>query len=179
MTIGTQVEALGVVTTTDDALQVVLHRRYAKPIEKVWSAITSPERLADWLAAADIEMKPGGVIRLSWSDGAYTMEGRVIDCDPPHVFAWTWPLDGRDTTVRFELQRDADGCLLTLTHSGLSTHKNSSGSGVRAGWHAHLEGLPDAIEGRATPWATKSEREDALEAYYPPLLDDVARVGTT
>jgi hypothetical protein len=55
-----------------------------------------------------------------------------------------------------------------LTHSGLSP-RDGDGAGVRAGWHAHLEGLPDAIEGRRTPWATKTAREDALEKRYPDL----------
>jgi uncharacterized protein YndB with AHSA1/START domain len=159
---------LGEVTATDDALQVVFHRRYAKPIEKVWAAITTPERLADWLAEAEIEMKAGGTIRFNWRNGEYRMEGRVLVCDPPHSFAWTWNLDDRDTLVRFDLRADGDGCWLTLTHSGLSP-KDGRGSGVRAGWHAHLEGIPDAIEGRATPWSVKTAREAALAGAYPKL----------
>ena len=159
---------LGEVTVADDALQVVFHRRYAKPIEKVWAAVTTPERLADWLAVAEIEPRPGGVIRLNWNNGAHTMEGRVTAYEAPHIFAWTWLLDGRETQVCFKLQADGDGCLLTLTHSGLSPRKGS-GAGVRAGWHAHMEGIPEAIEGRATPWATKTAREAALSAHYPAL----------
>ena len=161
-------EAAGEVTRVNDALQVVFHRHYARPIEKVWAAITTPERLADWLADAEIEMRTGGKIRLSWNDGAHTMEGRVLVCEPPKSFAWTWTLDGRETVVRFDLRRDGDGCRLTMTHSGLSTTAGQGG-GVRAGWHAHLEGLPDAIEGRKTPWATKTERQTALSSLYPPL----------
>lgn len=160
--------ALGDVTIADNALQVVFHRRYAKPIEKVWAAITTPERLADWLAVADIEFKTGGAIRLTWN-GQYTMEGRVTAYEPPRVFAWTWPIDDRDTHVRFELQPDGEGCLLTVTHSGLSPRAGDIGGNVRAGWHAHLEGLPEAIEGRATPWETKVAREDALSELYPAL----------
>ena len=95
------------------------------------------------------------------------MEDHVIAWEPPHTFAWSWPLDDRETIVRFELQADGDGCLLTLTHSGLA--RNGNGSGVRAGWHAHLDGLPAAIDGRATPWETKTAREDALDAQYPDL----------
>ena len=97
-------DAPGQVTATDDALQVVFHRHYARPIEKVWAAITTPERLADWLADAEIEMRTGGKIRLSWNDGAHTMEGRVLVCEPPKSFAWTWTLDGRETVVRFDLK---------------------------------------------------------------------------
>jgi uncharacterized protein YndB with AHSA1/START domain len=159
--------ALGEVTIADDALQVVFHRRYPKPIEKVWAAITTPERLADWLAVAEVQMKPNGTLRMTWN-GQFSMEGRVTACEPPRLFAWTWPLDGRETEVRFELQPDEGGCLLTLTHSGLSPRKGSGG-GVRAGWHAHLEGLPEAMEGRPTPWATKVAREAALSERYPAL----------
>jgi uncharacterized protein YndB with AHSA1/START domain len=158
--------ALGEVTLADGAMQIVFRRRYAKPVETVWSAITTPERLADWLAAAEIELKPGGAIRLLMNN-EYRVEGRVTACEPPHVFAWMWPLDGRETHVRFEMESDHDGCLLTLTHSGLDGA--GAGAGVRAGWHAHLEGLPDAMEGRATSWATKVAREDALSDFYPAL----------
>ena len=161
-------EAPGQVTVADDALQVVFHRHYARPIEKVWAAITTPERLADWLAEAEVELKPGGKISFNWNKGAHTMEGRVLVCEAPTTFAWTWALDGRETTVRFDLKPEADGCWLTLTHSGLST-KAGSGAGVRAGWHAHLEGLPDAIEGRKTAWATKTARQEAVSSLYPAL----------
>jgi uncharacterized protein YndB with AHSA1/START domain len=160
-------DAIGEVTATRDDLQVVFHRRYGKPIEKVWAAVTTPERMADWLAHAEVEMRIGGKIRLTWN-GVHSMEGRVVACEAPRVFAWTWELDGRETVVRFDLKPDGDGCWLTLTHSGLSP-KAGRGAGVRAGWHAHLEGIPDAMEGRATPFATKTAREAALAGAYPEL----------
>jgi uncharacterized protein YndB with AHSA1/START domain len=159
--------SLGEVTVADDAMQVVFQRHYKKPIEKVWAALTTPERLADWLALLDVEMKVGGVIRLDWH-GHSQMEGRVVALDPPHTFAWTWPLSGRDTVVRFDLETEGDGCNLTLTHSGLNPAPGM-GSGVRAGWHSHLEGIPDALEGRATSWDTVIARRDAMQASYPPL----------
>ena len=40
---------------------------------------------------------------------------------------------------------------------------------MRAGWHAHLEALPDALEGRATAWEIKIAREKALSSAYPNL----------
>jgi uncharacterized protein YndB with AHSA1/START domain len=158
---------LGEVTVADNNLQVVFHRRYNKPIAKVWAALTTPERLADWLALSDIEMKVGGAVRLDWH-GHNKMEGRVVALDPPHTFAWTWPTGGRETVVRFDLEADGDGCKLTLTHSGLNPAPGM-GSGVRAGWHSHLEGLPDAMEGRATSWETIIARRDAMQPSYPPL----------
>jgi len=158
---------LGDVTVANDALQVIFHRRYNKPVAKVWAAITTPERLADWLANAEIEMKVGGVIRLDWF-GHNSMVGRVVALDPPNTFAWTWRLGERETVVRFDLEADGDGCLLTLTHSGLSP-KAGPGAGVRAGWHSHLEGIADAIEGRRTAWETIIARRDAVAPRYPAL----------
>ena len=132
------------VTATGDALQVVFRRHYRAPVEKVWAALTTPERLADWFAQADVDLRVGGTIRLNWNNRGGT-DMRITVCDPPRAFAWVWKMSGRDTLVRFDLSPDAGGCLLTLTHSGVPL----SGDGVRAGWHAHLEGLTDALEGRA------------------------------
>lgn len=159
---------LGQVTVADDNLRVVFRRRYAKPIAKVWSAITTPERLADWLAQVSYEPRAGGALRVDWENG-HSMDGRVVTFDPPTTFAWMWPLYGRDSLVKFELEADGEAaCWLTLTHSGIDPTPGNGG-GVRAGWHAHLEGLDDAIEGRKTLWDTIMERNAALQPLYPAL----------
>ncbi len=157
---------LGEVTTTRDAMTVRFRRRYNKPVEAVWAAVTIPERLADWLAVAEIELREGGKIHLTWNN-SNSMTGTVTVCAPPKALAWHWPIDGRDTLVRFDLEPDGAGCLLTLTHSGLPT--TGPATGVRVGWHAHLEALPAAMEGRRTAWSVKTAREAALASRYPAL----------
>jgi uncharacterized protein YndB with AHSA1/START domain len=161
---------LGGVVVADEAVTLTFRRRYDRPIGKVWAAITTPERLADWFAAVEMELKVGGAIRIDWNRGMHTMEGRIVACDPPRALAWSWRLDGRETLVRFDLETDGEGCTLTLTHSGLALN-GPQASGVRAGWHAHLEGLPDAIDGQATSWAVKQARETALAAAYSARSD--------
>lgn len=158
----------GEVTVKDDSLQIVFRRRYAKPLAKVWAALTVPERLADWFGAAKIDLRAGGSLRLSFTNG-HTMAFGITRVEMPHLLELSWVLDERDTRVLFELAPDGDGCRLTLTHSGLSP-RAGRGAGVRAGWHAHLEGLADAVEaGRATPWAVKEQRIAALAPLYPAL----------
>ena len=44
---------MGEVTVAGDALQIVFRRHLRAPIEKVWAALTTPERLADWFANAE------------------------------------------------------------------------------------------------------------------------------
>jgi hypothetical protein len=41
-------EPNGVIRKTDNGYEIVFVRRLAKPIEKVWAALTVPERIADW-----------------------------------------------------------------------------------------------------------------------------------
>jgi len=156
---------MGVITATGDALQVVFRRRYRQPVEKVWAALTVPERLADWFATAEVDLRVGGVIKLNWN-GVYSADVTITVCEPPRALAWRWAIGDRDTLVRFDLTPDGDGCALTLTHAGLSLDGARDG-GVRAGWHAHLEAIPAALEDRATPWEVKTAREAALAGAYP------------
>ena len=157
----------GEVTVKDDLLQVVFRHRYTKPVAKVWAALTTPERLEDWFGAAKIELRVGGTLHITAANGK-SLEFSITRVDAPHVLGWSWMIDGLDTSVLFELAPDGDGCQLTLTHSGLSA-RNGRGAGVRAGWHAILEGLADSLDGRATPWALKEQREAAAAPLYPPL----------
>ncbi len=119
------------------------------------------------MGAAKIELRVGGTMHITSANGKQT-ELRITRVDAPHVLGWSWMLDGLDTSVLFELAPDGEGCQLTLTHSGLSA-RHGRGAGVRAGWHAVLEGLADSLDGRATPWALKEQRESAAAPLYPPL----------
>ena len=157
----------GEVTVKDDRFQIVFHRRYAKPVAKVWAALTTPERLEDWLGAAKIELRVGGRLQLSFANGK-SIELSVTLVDAPHVLGWSWMVDGLNTSVLFELAPDGEGCRLTLSHSGVNA-RQGRGAGVRAGWHAILEGLADSLDGRATPWALKEQREAAVAPLYPPM----------
>ena len=65
---------LGEVTVSDDTLQIVFHRHLRAPVEKVWAALTTPERLADWFANAEIDLRVGGILRL---DGECQGQGRL------------------------------------------------------------------------------------------------------
>ena len=155
---------LGEVTTEADGMKIVFHRHLRAPVERVWAALTVPERLANWFAEAVVDLRVGGTLSLNWN-GENQGDMRITVCDPPRSFAWVWEIGGHDTLVRFDLKPEAGGCELTLTHSGVP----AAGRGVRAGWHAHLEGLPAAVEGHATPWEVKVAREEALADAYPKL----------
>lgn len=155
---------LGEIRRTGDTVELVFRRRLNRPLEKVWAALTVPERIADWFAQTTIN---GERIDFYLPDVDVRMAGRIVDNQPMRSFAWTWPqADAADSVVRFELEPDGDGCWLTLTQSGLVA-KDGAGNG--AGWHAHLGGLEAAADGVRTPWATVIAREQAVNARYRTL----------
>jgi hypothetical protein len=83
----------GEVTVKDDRMQVVFRRRYAKPVAKVWAALTTPERLEDWFGAANIDLRVGGTLYLTFANGksaAFT----ITRVEAPHVLGWSWMIDG-------------------------------------------------------------------------------------
>ena len=128
-------------------------------MEKVWAALTVPERLADWLAQARVDLRVGGAFELYWPTHDYRMAGVITELEHLRVFAWTWPSpEHPQSVVRWSLEPDGDGCRLTLRQSGLSAAPLKD---VAAGWHTHLEGLASACDGVAAPWRAERERENA------------------
>ena len=162
----------GVIRRTDDGYEIVFVRRLKRPIGKVWTALTVPERIADWLAAATIEpdLRLGAKLSLRFSEGDYRMAGEIIALDPPRLIAWTWPDrmgQPNPSVVRFELEPDGGGCVLTLRNSGHGLPE----PGQMAGWHTHLEGLEGSADGVFTAWDRVVEA--AHEARY---RDAIARL---
>jgi uncharacterized protein YndB with AHSA1/START domain len=150
-------DRLGEVRKASDGYELVFERRLAKPMETVWAALTVPERIAEWLTKAEVDLRLGGRFVLDWEDEGFRMEGVITEFDPPRLIAWTFPHEAHPNSVaRWELAPHSDGCRLTLTQTNLhSPHLID----VAAGWHAYLEGLPGAAADVATPWRAERERE--------------------
>ncbi|MFL5296349.1 MAG: SRPBCC family protein [Phenylobacterium sp.] len=150
-------DALGrVVDRGDGFYDIVLERRIRKPVEKVWAALTVPERVADWFTTVEIDPRLAGHYRLRFEGGNGDMDGEIVGFDPPRLLAHTWPHETHpDSVVRYELEPDGEGCRLTLTQTALSR----VGLNALAGWHAFLEALPGAADAIRTPWTWAREKE--------------------
>lgn len=163
--------ANGVIHKRDDGYEIVFIRRLAKPIEKVWAALTVPERIADWFTEMRFvpELRLGARVEVHFPDDdpPYQMtKGEVVALEPPRLLAWTWPEeDHPNSEVRCELSPDGDGCILRFSQSGMGQKWLT---GTAAGWHVFLGGLEDATEGVRTPGSI--EREKALRPGYEAQL---------
>ncbi len=162
-------ERYGEIRKVGDSYEIVFQRRLKKPIEKVWAALTVPERIADWFAEMSFvpEARLGARVELRFDDPPYQIAtGEVVAFEPPRLFAWTWPdPDHPDSVVRCELVPDGDGCILTFSQSGMAVRHLT---GTASGWHVFLEGLEGAAEGIRTPGSM--ERERALRPAYEAQL---------
>lgn len=160
-------DRLGEIRRTADGYDLVFERRLAQPVEKVWAALTQPERISEWLMTrTEVDLRVGGRFALDWIDGAHAMVGEITALEPPRLIAWTWPHEEHpDSVVRWELEALDDGCRLTLTQTNM---RKPHVLDVAAGWHAYLECLPGAAGDDITPWSAARER--AVFARYQSLL---------
>ncbi|SEP81237.1 Uncharacterized conserved protein YndB, AHSA1/START domain [Devosia sp. YR412] len=135
-------DALGEFTRQGDHIDVHFERFYPRPVNTVWSALTQPERLADWMGAAYVEPRVGGRFELMVG-GPHPMTGRVRVWDPPKVLEFSWSnTHAPDSVVRYELQRQGEGTRLIFTHQGMP-YVNSAL--MLPGWHDFLEHLGSAL----------------------------------
>jgi uncharacterized protein YndB with AHSA1/START domain len=161
-------DPLGVATRTADGYELRFERRIARPMEKVWAALTLPERIADWLTAAALDLRVGGRFKLRFDEPeASEFEGRIVELDPPRLIAWTWPHEKHpDSVVRWELFPEDGGCRLVMTQTHLFPPLLTE---VAGGWHTLLEGLPAAADGVRTIW--RAEHEAEIAKLYAGLAD--------
>jgi uncharacterized protein YndB with AHSA1/START domain len=165
---------LGTIEEAEGGKRVLRYeRRLDHPVERVWAALTDPDQLALWLAAADeLELVEGGRIVLRWlnipdslqeweqrgielgdADPAEPATGQITKLDPPRVIEYDTDRMG---LMRWELRPEEDGCVLTFTNTvefpeGFPTDQ------ALAGWHIHLDHLDDALAGRPVEWSTWTE----------------------
>ena len=127
------------------------------PLERVWELITSAEHVGRWFgdAGAEIDLRPGGALSLSWRDHG-TFYGRVEAVEPPHRFAYRWlsaiesraePTAGNSTLTEFTLAAEGDGTRVAVVESGFdaldmeAAERTAALASHTRGWPAELADL--------------------------------------
>jgi uncharacterized protein YndB with AHSA1/START domain len=147
---------LGTLTAEGTTRTLRYERVLSHPPTDVWAALTEPDRLGDWLAAAEVEPGPNGTISLDFGEGGIE-KGRITVWDPPRALAYQWNFVGETPThVSWELVPEDDGVAtrLTLEHALLEP---GVAPDYGAGWHAHLDGLAGHLSGAGSDWGTRFE----------------------
>jgi uncharacterized protein YndB with AHSA1/START domain len=174
----------GTVENVEGRWVLRFERRLPHPRERVWDALTRPERMTEWFGEGDIDLDlvQGGkfevrttgppelvdaIIREAGEQGL-VQYNTVLRVEPPAVFEHTF--GDSDSIVRWELAPDGDSTLLRLAHTEPPTFAvDEHGPRDLAGWHSLLEQLGEALDGRPVVWA--NERWEALRDDYAARAD--------
>ena len=139
----------GVVTRRGATYDIVFERRLKQPIERVWAAITVPERIADWFTPVsfDPDLRLGAKVLISFGP-ADTVVAEVVGLDPPRVFAYReLQPSGQNPILRFELEPDGAGTRLVFSQTGLGGKSREGMATNSAGWHEFLDALVEVVAG--------------------------------
>ena len=159
-----------------------LERLLPGPIERVWAFLTESDKRARWLAAGEMELKPGGKVELQFDHNRISHEptpakyrdmpmgftGKVMRCEPPRLLMFSWmESHGSHSEVTFELAERVDKVLLTITHRKLED-RNALLS-VSGGWDVHVGILEDVLTDQAPRgfWSSHAKREQEYAARFP------------
>ena len=136
---------------------------YETAPDDLWEAITTPERLARWMATYRGEFRLGGRWQAMTRDGDVYCDGRVTSCERPTGFTTTWIVVGETPSLlTVQLEPEGDRTRLRLRHEHVTRLDYGPG------WHTYLESLAWHL---ADPAAEKDRerwdrRFDELEPSY-------------
>jgi uncharacterized protein YndB with AHSA1/START domain len=92
--VGSRILAAGTART------VTLSRIYDSPIEEVWEACTTRDRIQRWFMPISGDLRLGGRFQIEGNAG-----GRIERCDPPVSFSATWEMFGEVSWIELRLSR--------------------------------------------------------------------------
>lgn len=156
-------------------------RSLPAPVERVWDYLTRSDLRAKWLAAGEMELRPGGRVAMTFRNSDLSpdreetperyrqyedvaMTGEVIRAEPPRLLVHSWgEAWGEPSEVTYALAERDGGTLLTLTHRKLATRDGILS--VAGGWHIHLGVLGDVLAGRRPRpfWSTYARLEQEYQ----------------
>ncbi len=162
-----QLEPLG------DRWQLRFVRRFPHPPEKVFRAITQPEHLSTWFPTDVIgERAPGAPLRFVFRDGeGPPMDGKLVSYEPPRLVEYLW---GDDETLRFEVEPDGGGAVLTFVNIFGELGKAARDG---AGWHARLDELADHLDDRPSEQSSTERWAEVHARYVEALGSEAATIG--
>ena len=140
---------------------VRISRTYDSPIEDVWDALTTPERISRWFLPISGDYRLGGRYQLEGNAG-----GEIVDCERPRRLKVTWeygPDAGPASEVELRLSpAEAGSTTVELEHVAIVPDEmwDQFGPGaVGVGWDGGVLGLGLHLRGGSV---SRSDRVAAV-----------------
>ena len=149
---------------------VRIEDRFDTDVDDLWSALTDPGRLSDWIGEVEGDLRLGGEFRFSFFATGSEGTGRVEACEPPHRLLVTMALGEPDEDV-IEATVGTDGgqTILVWEERGMPLDQVAAyGAGVQI----HVEDLAAYLSGRERRKDVKA-RWDELQPAYQGLAANI------
>ncbi|MFG2305379.1 SRPBCC family protein [Actinacidiphila glaucinigra] len=153
----------------EEARTVLLRRTYDAPVEDVWDACTTAERIGRWFMPVTGELRLGGRYQLQGNAG-----GEVLRCEPPKRLRVSWVMGEAPGFSEVEVRlaaRDAERTVLELEHVAVvppGMWDRFGPGAVGVGWDLGLLGLGLYLAGEpsgpemAEKWQYSDEARDFM-----------------
>ena len=155
---------LATLERTHDGGLLRFERIFPNSIDDVWSALTEPERLADWwppfATNVHVDLREGGTMSFDWPDGPQ-LEFRFLRIEPPTLLEHTHTTPG--SWMRYELDPADEGTFLRATYF-VPEPDAAIARGDIVGGHYGFDRLEAALVGR--PAAVDLEAFAVLRGRY-------------
>ncbi|MFE1438708.1 SRPBCC family protein [Streptomyces sp. NPDC058739] len=123
-----------------EARYVTIGRVFDVPLDDLWNACTSPERLPQWFLPLTGDLRVGGQYQLEGHAG-----GTIDRCDPPERLLATWEYEGDISWIELRLSPEGEGrTYFELEHLFDTVDEKWAEYGpgaVGVGWDMALVGL--------------------------------------
>jgi uncharacterized protein YndB with AHSA1/START domain len=149
-----------------DADAIVSEMHIVAPPDRVFQALVDPKQVVQWWGQVGIyrctefhsDLRAGGKWRCAGVDGqghAFEALGEYLEIDRPRLLVYTWVASWTGevkTTVRWTLEPQDRGTLVTIRHSGFAAHpelaQNYRGWPRMLGWLQALLERGETVDSR-------------------------------
>ena len=142
---------------------VRIEGRFDTDLDDLWSALTDPSRLSNWIGEVEGDLRPGGEFRFSFFATGSEGTGRVEACDPARRLLVTMALGEPDEDViEATLGTDSDQAILVWEERGMPLDQVAAyGAGVQI----HVEDLAAYLAGNPRREDIKTRWDELQPAY--------------
>lgn len=119
-------------------------------VETLFSAWISEQTLLPPTTKLSIEPKSGGhfILEASMGDKTSVMNGRFLQVVSNKTlrYTWEWNHDGEVSEVQVDFAATAQGCTVSLSHTGLGSQESLQQH--KMGWEFYAQGLTQLLRGQ-------------------------------